>query len=148
MEFRKTLFNKLSTLSVSVPVSQQQIQDVLSKQVEEVEDIQVRITPEQIEISGYVSIKKFGLSRRQQVSLFLSPQRVESRILYFDVLKVKPLDFESSNAAYLTKQPLTLYEDRILQVDLSKIDTLKKVKFGSLRHLQLGHEMLTVGLGV
>lgn len=148
MEIGKKLFSQLTNLSVSIPVSQQRIQDVLSKQIEELEDIQVLITPEELEISGYVTIKKFGLSRRQRVALFLTPQRVEKRTIYFNVLKVKPLDLESSNVSYLTKPPFTHYEDRILRLDLSTLDLLQKTQYGSIRHLTLGSEELTVGLGV
>lgn len=58
MEIGKKLFNHLSNLSVSIPVPQQRIQEVLVKQIKELEDINVLITPEEIEISGFVLIKK------------------------------------------------------------------------------------------
>lgn len=148
MEIGKQLFGKLSTLAVSVPVSQELIQKALSERINELEDIQVVITPDHIDLSGSVHIKKFGLSRKQRVSILLSPNHVESRTIYFNVLKVKPLDFETSNASYLTKAPFTHYENRILRLDLSSLDFLQKTKFGSLRHLQLDHEQLTVGMGV
>lgn len=148
MEIGKKIFNHLSNLSVSIPVPQQRIQEVLAKQVKELEDIQVLITPEEIEISGHVLIKKLGFSRKQRVALFLAPQRVDGRIIYFNVLKVKPLDLEASNATYLSKPPFTHYEDRILRLDLSTLDLLQKTQYGSLRHLTLGYEELKVGLGV
>lgn len=148
MEIGKKFLNHLSNLSVSIPVPQQRIQEVLVKQIMELEDIQLLITPEQIEISGYVLIKILGFSRKQRVALFLTPQRVDGRIIYFNVLKVKPLDLEASNATYLSKPPFTHYENRILRLDLSTLDLLRKTQYGSLRHLTLGHEELKVGLGV
>jgi len=45
---------------VSIPISQKRIQEVLSKQIEELEDIQVLITPEELKISRYVTIKKLN----------------------------------------------------------------------------------------
>ncbi|WP_410501898.1 hypothetical protein RIF24_14130 [Exiguobacterium acetylicum] len=148
MEIRKKFLNQLTNLSVSIPIPQQRIQEVLAKQIDELENIQVLITPEELEISGYVTIKKFGLSRKQRVALFLAPQRVDGRVIYFNVLKVKPLDMEASNTTYLSKPPLTHYENRILRLDLSTLDLLQKTQYGSLRHLTLGDEEIKVGLGV
>ena len=119
IEIDKKFLSHLSNLSVSILVPQQRIQEVLAKQIEKLENIQVLITPEEIEISDYVLIKKLGFSRKQRVTLFLSSQRVDGRVIYFNVLKLKPLDIEVTNTIYLSKPPLTHYENRILRLDLS-----------------------------
>jgi len=69
-------------------------------------------------------------------------------VIYFNVLRVKPLDLEVSNSTYLSKPPLTHYENRMLRLDLSSLDLLQKTQYGSIRHLTLDNEELTVGLGV
>ncbi|AOT01783.1 hypothetical protein ESP131_16415 [Exiguobacterium sp. U13-1] len=75
----KKFLSHLPNLSVSIPVPQQRIQEVLAKQIEKIEDIQVLITPEEIEISDYVLIKKLGFSCKH---------RVDGRVIYFNVLKL------------------------------------------------------------
>lgn len=116
--------------------------------IKNIENLQILIRKELLILKGDTKIKVIGISTSVHFELFLKPIKTKERTVYFELKDAKPflLDFFPSIA--FKKIPIVSYENRIIQVNLEKLDLIKSIPFGFIKEMfiQDGQFILTIGL--
>lgn len=133
---------------VSIPITADRLlwmfRKGMKEQEEEIRNLDVSFRGETICISGLTT----KLLLQVYFEFDLKPLKAEYRTLYFTVPYMKPFNQEWMKRKVLNKPPYTVYEDRMLKMDLDEIDTIKSIPVGSIKHFDIRDGKLWVKIGM
>lgn len=135
--------------AISVSITASAFNTLLKKyRIEAIDEASVAIEDGLVIVSGMTKVKKFGVSKELQFELHLKPVQVNGRTLQFELVKLKPLDFNQINKRLLQRPPVITYDDRLISVDLNAIDVVSKVPVGNIKSFSVEQNKVIVAIGL
>lgn len=119
--------------AISVSITASAFNTLLKKyRIEAIDEASVAIEDGLVIVSGMTKVKKFGVSKELQ----------------FELVKLKPLDFNQINKRLLQRPPVITYDDRLISVDLNAIDVVSKVPVGNIKSFSVEQNKVIVAIGL
>lgn len=147
-KLKGTLKSVATEKAVPIPITADRLlwmfRKGIQEQEEEIRNLDVSLRGGTVCISGLT--KKLLLQVYFEIDL--KPLKAEHRTLYFTVPYMKPFNQEWMKRKVLNKPPYTVYEDRMLKMNLDEIDTIKSIPVGSIKHFEIRDEKLWVKIGM
>ncbi len=137
MKLSRHIIETFRRFTLAVSIGEEDLANVLAKEIPELTDICVTIRPTHLHIRASVPLTRYGLERDLPVELTLQMRSVDKRTITFEVFDVCPHDTESFNETYLIRPPYLHYANRLLTVDLSFYSPFRHARYRSIRHVKL-----------
>ncbi|MCT8137663.1 hypothetical protein H1D32_07785 [Anaerobacillus sp. CMMVII] len=131
--------------TITVRITSQKLLKILEKQhLPEVTNLDVKIINERIIISGMQ--KRLLLNINFRIELI--PVQSVKRIIYFDILNMKPINQEWMKRRLFNKPNLLSYENKKVALNLNEIDQIKSMPIGNIKKIKVKEDKLLVSLGI
>lgn len=135
--------------AITVPIGASALNSVLQKYpVEAIDEATIKIEDGIVFVSGTTQIKKFGFAKELNFELQLKPVSAENRTLQFELVDLKPVDFNQINKRILQRPPVLTYNDRTINVDLNAIDIVSKIPIGNIKNFEAREDKIYVSIGL
>ncbi|SOC09147.1 hypothetical protein SAMN05880501_105186 [Ureibacillus xyleni] len=116
--------------------------------IDSITNSKVEIEDGIVQLSGTTKIKKFGLEKEIDFTLFLRPINVEKRNLQLELVNMKPINIDQINKKVLQRPPILTYEKSIISIDLNGIEAVRKIPVGNVQQLDVEDNKIIVGIGI
>ncbi|MCP8970951.1 hypothetical protein [Ectobacillus ponti] len=109
----------------------------------EIHNLDVTFREDTVSISGFTRKMLMEI----QFELQLKPVKAKDRTLYFEVVKMKPLNQNWIKNLVLNHPPVTVYEHGLLEVDLNHFETIRKIKVGNIQGFEVREQKIWITVG-
>lgn len=146
----KDKLSDISTNGLVIPISSSMLEHLIKMKLDkqDVKDVKVEITPEQLVLYGTTEVKKMMFKKNVSFSVSLKPIQFEKRVIVFELVDMKPVDMNFINSKIFNKPPFLEYTKRTVKIDFNVWDIVKKVPVGNIKSYEMVEGALNIRLSL